>query len=112
MQTIWLISKEKLVYTREGGSHTLAGQLKVLAGVRNIAYEKKVGMRYSIDCFQNVTDVYGQWSRQVNPEIEEFLLLSKSDIPVGASLQFALFYQVAGETYWDSNNGNFYSIYF
>uniref|UniRef100_A0A7C3EBL8 CBM21 domain-containing protein n=1 Tax=Gracilinema caldarium TaxID=215591 RepID=A0A7C3EBL8_9SPIR len=112
MKQVWLISAEKLCYSREGGAHTIAGQLKVLAGVENIAYEKKVGIRYSIDRFNHFTDVYGQWSRQVNPQVDEFLILSKSDIPVGAVLQFALFYQTGGQTFWDSNEGMFYSVQF
>lgn len=112
MKKLWLISMESLIYTREGGKIPVAGQLKVIAGVKNLAYEKQVGIRYSIDRFQHFTDVYGQWSRQVNPEIDEFVILTNSDIPVGAILQFSLFYRVAGQTYWDSNNGAFYTAQF
>lgn len=112
MKNVWLKSMENLWYTREGGTVRVAGQLKVLAGVKNLAYEKKVGIRYSIDQFKHFVDVYGQWSRQVNPDEDEFLIVSESNIPIGAALQFAVFYQSAGQTYWDSNGGVFYSVQF
>lgn len=112
MKNVWLISMEKLNYFREGNSLNIGGQLRVLAGVHNFAYEKRVGLRYTIDNFQHFTDVYGEWSRQVNPATDELTILTKSDIPPGALLQFALFYQVGGQTYWDSNDGIFYSVQF
>jgi hypothetical protein len=112
MKNVWLISMEKLNYFREGNSLNIGGQLRVIAGVQNLAYEKRVGLRYTIDNFQHVTDIYGEWSRQVDPEIDEFTILTRSDIPPGVLLKFALFYQTAGQTYWDSNDGIFYSVQF
>ncbi|MCA1950297.1 MAG: CBM21 domain-containing protein [Treponema sp.] len=110
MEEIKLVSAEKLLYTHENGRLIIAAQLKVVARVRNRNYEKLVGLRYSVDQFKHYVDTIGQWSRQVNSEIDEFVILSRSDIPPGTLVQYTLFYQVGNITYWDPPDGTFYSI--
>jgi hypothetical protein len=101
--------------------HTLCGSILV----KNIAYEKNVTIRYSLDQWQSFHDINAQWKCSE----EEFLLggpslekgLDRFEFKVDLSqemkrdvtphiLQFAVCYQVNGETHWDNNQNKNYHI--
>lgn len=112
MKEIWLVSAEPLRYTRSGGQNILNAQLKVVAQVKNLGFEKRVGLRYRINQSLYYIDSIGQWSRQVNSDIDEFVILSRSDILPEALVTYALFYQVGENIYWDTNDGDWYAMQF
>jgi hypothetical protein len=105
--------------------HTLCGSILV----KNIAFEKKVSIRYTLDQWRSYHNVHAEWKCSE----EEFLLggpsleqgLDRFDFKVDLHqemkgiqeedatphiLHFAVCYEVNGETHWDNNQNKNYCI--
>jgi len=78
--------------------------------VKNLAYQKQVGIVYTIDnwhTFQYASGGYLQsllpasTPQQINAESWQIVI----PVGVGATGQYAAFYNVEGTIYWDNNFG-------
>lgn len=81
--------------------------------VRNIAYEKSVSVRYSVDAWKTSLDVpatYVSGSCDGPTDRFSFTIVLKEDFPAGSKVQFAVCFQAAGGEFWDNNGGSNYSI--
>lgn len=111
-KNVWRISQEVLKYYRQGGTMYVSGQLKVTIGVNNIAYNKTVGVRYTVNNWASYADRNGSWSRSLANNSDEFTAYSDSTIAPGSTMKYALYYKVNGATYWDNCNGTNYAAKF
>ncbi len=110
---VWRISQEVLRYYRQGGTLYVSGQLKVDAGVKNLAYSKTVGIRYTVNNWASWTDSNGSWSYHVDSNnTDVFTIYSASTINPGATMKYAIYFKVSGQTYWDNNNSANYTAQF
>ncbi len=86
------------------------GNLRVSVYVKNIAYDKKVGMLYTTNNWHSFQYAWGIYSQSFFPTSTPHQLNAEqwdivAPIGVGATGQFAVFYAVSGTTYWDNNFG-------
>lgn len=110
---VWRISQEVLRYYRQGGTLYVSGQLKVEAGVKNLAYSKIVGIRYTVNNWSSWTDSNGSWSYHVDwNNTDVFTVYSASTINPGSVMKYAIYFKVNGKTYWDNNYGQNYTAQF
>ncbi|KAJ3036402.1 hypothetical protein HDV00_002769 [Rhizophlyctis rosea] len=99
---------------------TLVGIVRV----RNLAFEKRVVVRYSFDLWNSVGEVVGKWHGGVLGEggVDRFLWSvgvgacfsgeESGDIAGKRVMQFAVRYEVAGQVFWDNNDGKNYEVEF
>jgi carbohydrate/starch-binding protein with CBM21 domain len=78
-----------------------ATHVQVLAAVKNLAFVKQVGMLFSTDGGASFASANGQFSRTLKSGNE----LWRIDASVGPAkrVEFALFYRVNGQEYWDND---------
>lgn len=73
----------------------------------NIAYEKLVSVRYSIDQWKSFKDLNAKYHSTISNTIDRFsatLDLNLEVLPThNCTLQFAIRYIVDGQEYWDNN---------
>lgn len=82
--------------------------------VLNLGYVKNVTIHYSNDNGSTWQDVAATYYKPThgNYEAWKFVTPVKSvGMRSGASFDFAIKYQVNGQTYWDNNNGENYYVY-
>ncbi|XP_068098443.1 protein phosphatase 1 regulatory subunit 3E [Hyperolius riggenbachi] len=93
----------------------LWGSIRVL----DLAYEKRVIVRYSQDEWLSYQDTHALYAARLchggagHPGTDLFtfrLPLPTQDQPQPSSLQFAICYQVEDEEFWDNNKGRNYSL--
>jgi Carbohydrate/starch-binding module (family 21) len=91
------------------------GNLNVGVLVKNLAYEKQVGIVYTTDNWLTFQNAFGSHTQSFpppstphQPNVELWNLLAP--VGVGATGQYAAFYNVGGATYWDNNFGRNYSF--
>ncbi|KAM4709854.1 protein phosphatase 1 regulatory subunit 3E [Discoglossus pictus] len=93
----------------------LWGSVRVL----DLAYEKRVTVRYSLDGWRTHHDTHALYASRLchggpgHPGTDLFtfrLPLPSQDRPQAPSLQFAISYQVGDEEFWDNNKGRNYSL--
>ena len=86
-----------------------------LVRVRNLAYAKRVVIRFSFSDWAEYSEVTADWEESIGdsepPETDRF----RFAIPLPApnrcgSVQFAIRYDVAGLTFWDNNGGENYVV--
>ena len=99
------------------GSGTVdsSGNLNVFVLLKNIAYQKQVGIRYTTDNWQTYQNAFGTYLQDYLPYSTPHQLGAESwqivvPVGVGATGQYAVFYSVEGTTYWDNNFGLNYSF--
>ncbi|XP_060693938.1 protein phosphatase 1 regulatory subunit 3E isoform X1 [Hemiscyllium ocellatum] len=90
-------------------------QFSVLGLVRvlNIAYEKQVTVRYTLNHWQSYMDVaatYSGHSADGSTDTFSFKLVAPVFLDTGGTLLFAIRYLVAGREYWDNNKGSDYLV--
>ncbi|XP_020369550.2 protein phosphatase 1 regulatory subunit 3E [Rhincodon typus] len=90
-------------------------QFSVLGLVRvvNIAYEKQVTVRYTLnqwDSYMDVAAAYTEQSADRSTDTFSFKLVAPVFLDTGGTLQFAIRYLVAGREYWDNNKGSDYQV--
>ena len=82
--------------------------LHVEISVRNLAYEKVVGIVFSADNWSTVRTAYGTHSSGDKDGREVWKVAAS--VGAGNAVNFAVFYQVAGSEYWDNNFGRNYRV--
>lgn len=85
-----------------------ATHIQVFAAVRNLAFVKHVGMVFSNNGGATFNAVEGAFSVTLKSGIEVW----KIEAPIGAAkrVDFAIFYRVNGQEFWDNNFSRNYSL--
>ncbi|KIY48299.1 hypothetical protein FISHEDRAFT_6313, partial [Fistulina hepatica ATCC 64428] len=100
------VALEKLVFSAE--SMSIVGT----ARVRNIAYEKWVGARFTFDVWQTTSEVVAKYTGSIDAAFDRFLFTIRvADMAPriqSKTLILALKYCVAGRELWDNNGGRNY----
>lgn len=81
--------------------------------VANVAYEKRVTVRYTTNAWLTFTDLeanYVSGSSDRSTDYFQFAIALGSYFSVGSRLEFSLRLVCDGQTFWDSNNGDNYRI--
>ncbi|EDO47072.1 predicted protein [Nematostella vectensis] len=84
-----------------------------LIRVWNIAYEKKVFVRYSTDNWSSYVDLPAEFMSQSHEGTIDkyvFKLLAPVGLAVGDTIEFAVCYCVNEQKHWDNNKGNNYIV--
>ena len=78
-----------------------ATHIQVFLGVKNLAYDKIVGIVFTTDNWATTQTAYGYYNRTMPSGTEVWSV----DATVGTAdqVEFAVFYQVQGQVYWDNN---------
>ncbi|XP_062976795.1 protein phosphatase 1 regulatory subunit 3D [Elgaria multicarinata webbii] len=92
----------------------LNGTIKVI----NVAFEKQVTVRYTFNHWKGQHEVSAQWHSTVPGQDEReqvdvftfFLPLPPFLLQLSSVVEFAVFYRVNGQEYWDSNQGKNYNL--
>ncbi|XP_067905204.1 protein phosphatase 1 regulatory subunit 3E [Heterodontus francisci] len=90
-------------------------QFSILGVIRvlNIAYEKQVVVRYTLNQWNSFIDLaacYTAHSEGSQTDTFSFKLIAPVFLDAGGTLQFAIRYLVAGQEYWDNNKGSDYQV--
>ncbi|XP_076143105.1 protein phosphatase 1 regulatory subunit 3D [Alosa pseudoharengus] len=88
---------------------SLSGFIRVL----NIAFEKSVAVRYTLNNWMTCMDSLASYVPQSNDGVTDrfsFKMVVPTFLESGGTLQFAIKYTVGGEEYWDNNYGNNYKV--
>jgi carbohydrate/starch-binding protein with CBM21 domain len=69
--------------------------------VKNLAFNKQVGILFTTDDWATSNSVFGQFDHRLISGNEVW----KIDAPVGSvsQVEFAIFYRVNGQEFWDNN---------
>ena len=91
------------------------GRLRVEVVVANIAFAKQVAIVYTTDGWATFHNAFGTFNRSYAPATRPHQLNVEDwavsvPVGVGATGQFAVFYTVGGQTYWDNNFGRNYAF--
>lgn len=111
----------KLIYAKAVGGDWITenGVIKCLISasgyveVKNIAYSKSVTIHYSDNGGTTWKDVQASYHKPTNSGYEAWkFTLPEVKVTHGSTavFQFAIKYQVNGQTYWDNNSGDNYSV--
>lgn len=88
----------------------IVGMIKV----KNLSYEKAVKVRITFDTWKSHTDFECQYVKDTYLGSEWDTFLFEVNLPARVELhehiEFAVFYMVDGNTFWDSNQGQNYKI--
>ncbi len=92
-----------------------SGNVRGEVYVANLAFEKHVKARFSLDSWQTQQEVDGEFHSNCTKDIDKFVFeipLSKERAVKNFKVQFAVSYTVLGDTFWDNNNGFNYHVLF
>ncbi|XP_064530168.1 protein phosphatase 1 regulatory subunit 3D [Pseudopipra pipra] len=86
--------------------------------VRNVAFEKRVSVRYTFDQWQSLHEVCARWHHSIPEKNGQdqadvftfFLPVPPFLLQLCSLVQFAARYQVNGQEYWDNNRGQNYTL--
>jgi len=91
-----------------------ASTFAVPVAVRNLGFSKIVGIRYTTDNWATSTEVTGFFGRTSSPAVGGAASTETWNISAvvgsAAHIQYAVFYKVNGQTYWDNNFGQNYRL--
>ncbi|XP_066570165.1 protein phosphatase 1 regulatory subunit 3E [Amia ocellicauda] len=93
----------------ETDEFSLSGVVRVL----NVAFEKRVFLRYSLNNWLTFSDVPASYVPNSSDGLTDkfsFKLIPPSFLESGGTLQFAVKYCVGCQEYWDNNNGINYKV--
>uniref|UniRef100_A0A673A0Z6 CBM21 domain-containing protein n=1 Tax=Sphaeramia orbicularis TaxID=375764 RepID=A0A673A0Z6_9TELE len=96
-----------LLESVEADEFSLSGFVRVL----NLAFEKSVSLRYSLNNWITFMDSLALYVPDSSDGVTDkfcFKIIMPTYLDNGGTLQFAIKYCVGGEEYWDNNNGNNY----
>lgn len=90
---------ERLTY-QSGGSFT------VQVIVKNLSYDKVVGLRYTLDNWATFSDMNLRYLSSIpDTDLERWSITLNLPESLMDSFQYCVYYQVNGLTYWDNNFG-------
>lgn len=98
-----------MLETVEADEFSLSGFVRVL----NMAFEKSVFLRYSINNWITFMDSLASYVPNSSDGVTDkfsFKVVMPTYLENGGTLQFAIKYCVGGQEYWDNNNGNNYKV--
>lgn len=97
----------KLYYSHAVAESRDFGHYTGYIAVKNLAYDKKVTVHYEYNngAWNDVAASYVKTNSSDGYEVWEFQTPDKFDY---SQMQFAIKYEVNGQTYWDNNNGKNY----
>ncbi|KAK5816165.1 putative phosphatase regulatory subunit-domain-containing protein [Linnemannia elongata] len=82
--------------------------------IHNIAFHKRVSVRYTTDYWQTQTEVAAEYEESIpGSALDRFAFkipMEMEKTMVERSFCFAVRYQVIGREFWDSNNGMNYQV--
>lgn len=81
--------------------------------VRNLAYQKRITVRYTIDGWSSYRDVVGHYvngSHTGFTDTFSFEIALPVTLIKDCKLEFAVCYKVLGVEFWDNNNGDNYRV--
>jgi hypothetical protein len=88
----------------------LSGNLRVSLFVKNLAFVKQLGLVYTTDDWATFHNAFGSYEqsyppfgRPEQPNAESWSI--SAPVGIGSHGQFAVFYAVNGNTFWDNNLG-------
>uniref|UniRef100_A0A8C1LY41 CBM21 domain-containing protein n=1 Tax=Cyprinus carpio TaxID=7962 RepID=A0A8C1LY41_CYPCA len=87
--------------------------LSGIARVLNLAFEKKVYLRYTLNnwtTFMDILAIYVPHSSDGQTDKFSFKIITPTFLEFGGTLQFAIKYCVGGSEFWDNNNGDNYRV--
>ncbi|XP_028813052.1 protein phosphatase 1 regulatory subunit 3E [Denticeps clupeoides] len=93
----------------ETDDFSLSGTVRVL----NVAFEKKVLLRYTLNNWITFMDTSASYLPNSSDGVTDrfsFKIITPTFLETGGTLQFAVRYCVDGEEFWDNNNGNNYKV--
>nr|WP_302595546.1 hypothetical protein [uncultured Cellulosilyticum sp.] len=76
--------------------------------VKNLAYEKNVTLHYRDSISDTWKESEAKFDHVINEQEE---IWSKAASFKGEYIEYAIKYEVGGNTYWDNNNGKNYKTY-
>ncbi|CAL8351294.1 unnamed protein product [Merluccius merluccius] len=98
-----------LLETFEADEFSLCGVVRVL----NLAFEKSVHLRYSLNNWITFMDSLAHYVPDSSDGVTDrfsFKIVTPAFLEGGGTLQFAIQYCVGGQEYWDNNVGNNYRV--
>ena len=81
--------------------------------VRNLAYEKRITVRYTTDGWSTFRDVIGQYVNGSHTGFTDtfcFEIALPTTLIKDCKLEFAVCYKVLGVEFWDNNSGDNYRV--
>lgn len=86
--------------------------------VRNVAFEKRVSVRYTFNQWKSLHEVCAHWHSSIPEKNGQdqvdvftfFLPVPPFLLQLSSVVEFAARYQVNGQEYWDNNRGKNYSL--
>lgn len=93
----------------EADEFSLSGFVRVL----NLAFEKSVSLRYSLNNWITFMDSLASYVPSSSDGVTDkfrFKIVMPTYLDNGGTLQFAIKYCVGGHEFWDNNNGNNYKV--
>lgn len=76
--------------------------------LKNIALAKDVKVRYSSDNWETFTEAKATYVKNVSPDVDFWQFSIPAE--AGATIEFAVSYTAGGQTYWDNNFGENYTV--
>lgn len=98
-----------LLESVQADEFSLSGIVRVL----NLAFEKKVYLRYTLNnwtTFMDILAFYVPHSSDGLTDKFSFKMITPNFMEGGGTLQFAIRYCAGGGEFWDNNNGNNYKV--
>ncbi|KAG8217184.1 putative phosphatase regulatory subunit-domain-containing protein [Butyriboletus roseoflavus] len=105
------VALQELVLSQD--QRTITGSVRV----RNIAYEKWLAVRFTLDCWQTTSEVTARYDKSIEDDTFDVFTFAFRLHDIWSRIEektilFALRYTVAGQEYWDNNAGKNYHIKF
>ncbi len=104
----------KLYYAKALGNYknnALYGKVKGFIEIADVAYNKKVMVRYIVAGTSTWIDVPAYFVKDhYNKEVWQFDLSDIAYDGLTFDIQFCIYYTVNGQTYWDNNDGKNYRL--
>ncbi|KAI5616280.1 protein phosphatase 1 regulatory subunit 3E-like, partial [Silurus asotus] len=98
-----------LLESVETDEFSISGFVRVV----NLAFEKRVTLRYSLNNWLTFIDVPASYVPQSSDGLTDkfhFKIVTPAFVEGSGSLQFAVRYRVGGDDFWDNNDGKNYKV--
>ncbi|GMS86194.1 hypothetical protein PENTCL1PPCAC_8369, partial [Pristionchus entomophagus] len=86
------------------------GLMKGEIYVRNLAYEKKVMIRYTVNGWSTYSEIEAAFTRNVEEDIDAFDFTLTSPREEVAGCELCVCYSVNDSVFWDNNEGANYRL--